>query len=144
MQVGEFIEKGSHHYFGFKPDMAVYSKAIGNGYAISACLGIESLRGAASDVFLTGSCWNDAVAMTAALKSISISERDAVVDKVRVKGEFFCDEMEESAKEYGFDFKMTGSSFYAISMVFEDEDLYKIQQFCKLASNKGLFFPSTS
>ena len=44
-------QKGSHHYFGFKPDMAVYSKALGNGYAISACLGIESLRGAASDVF---------------------------------------------------------------------------------------------
>ena len=133
-------QKGSHHYFGFKPDMAVYSKALGNGYAISACLGIESLRGAASDVFLTGSCWNDAVAMTAALKSISISERDSVVDNVRAKVEFFCNEIEESAKEYGFHFKMTGPPSMPYPWFFEDEDLYKIQHFCKLASKKGLFF----
>ena len=57
-----YSRKGSHFYFGLSP-AAAYSKAIGNGYAISACLGIESLRSAASDV-LTGSCWNDAVAMT--------------------------------------------------------------------------------
>ena len=133
-------EKGSHFYFGFKPDMAVYSKAIGNGYAISACLGIESLRSAASDVFLTGSCWNDAVAMTAALKSISISERDAVVEKVSVKGQFFCDGMEAIAMEYGYDFKMTGPPSMPYPWFSEDDDLYKIQQFCKLASNRGLFF----
>ena len=28
---------GSHKYFNFTPDLAVYSKALGNGYAISAC-----------------------------------------------------------------------------------------------------------
>ena len=29
---------GSHRYFGFTPDLAVYSKALGNGYAISLAL----------------------------------------------------------------------------------------------------------
>ena len=80
------MKKGLIVFFGFEPDLAVYSKALGNGYAISACVGVDSLKSAASDVFLTGSCWNDAVAMRAALTSISIAERDGVVNAVRKKG----------------------------------------------------------
>ena len=38
-------EGGSHRFFNFTPDMSVYSKALGNGYAISACVGIEPLKG---------------------------------------------------------------------------------------------------
>lgn len=133
-------EKGSHCFFGFEPDLAVYSKALGNGYAISACVGIDSLKSAASDVFLTGSCWNDAVAMRAALTSISIAERDGVVNSVCRKGKYLCDSIEAVAKKYGYNFKMTGPPSMPYPWFFEDDDLYKIQEFCKIASNKGLFF----
>ena len=57
---GRLHSGGSHRYFGFTPDLAVYSKALGNGYAIPACVGKESFRNPAKEVFLTGSCWNDA------------------------------------------------------------------------------------
>ena len=35
---------------------------------------------------------------------------------------------------------MTGPPSMPYPWFFEDEDLYKIQHFCKLASKKGLFF----
>ena len=45
-------DSGSHKYFNFNPDLAIYSKALGNGYAISACVGNNQFRAGASDVFL--------------------------------------------------------------------------------------------
>ena len=42
---------GSHKYFNFTPDLAVYSKGLGNGYAISACVGKDFLKDASKEVF---------------------------------------------------------------------------------------------
>ena len=36
---GRLDDGGSHKYFNFSPDLAIYSKALGNGYAISSCVG---------------------------------------------------------------------------------------------------------
>jgi hypothetical protein len=46
---------GSGEYFGVRPDLSCYCKAIANGYALSACVGRDSLRKAAESVFFTGS-----------------------------------------------------------------------------------------
>lgn len=133
-------EGGSHRYFNFTPDMSVYSKALGNGYAISACVGIEPLKGAASEVFLTGSCWNDAVAMRAALTSITMSEEKNVPQSVMKKGQFFCERLEEMAKKFNYSLKMTGPSSMPYPWFEGDENLFLIQKFCQLASKQGLYF----
>ena len=51
------IWRGSAKYFGFKPDLACYCKAIANGYPISALVGAEALKTYAAKVFHTGSYW---------------------------------------------------------------------------------------
>ena len=131
---------GSHRHFDFAPDLSVYSKALGNGYAISACVGIDELKNAASDVFLTGSCWNDAVAMRAALTSLSICQSKRVAESVMAKGRFFCDELEKLSSEFNFKLQMTGPASMPYPWFEGDENLYQIQKFCKLASKQGLFF----
>jgi glutamate-1-semialdehyde 2,1-aminomutase len=133
-------EGGSHRYFNFTPDMSVYSKALGNGYAISACVGIEPLKGAASEVFLTGSCWNDAVAMRAALTSIAMCEEKNVPKSVMAKGQFFCERLEQLAKGFNYSLKMTGPPSMPYPWFEGDENLFLIQKFCQLASKQGLYF----
>ena len=93
-------DSGSHNYFGFTPDLTVYSKALGNGYAISACVGTEKFRDGASDVFLTGSSWNDAYAMAASLASLKLSIVNRVASSVLTKGKFFCAELEKLANQF--------------------------------------------
>ncbi len=61
---------GSWEPIGVRPDLSAWSKAIGNGHAIAAVVGADSLRDAASRVFLTGSFWTGAVAMAAAIATI--------------------------------------------------------------------------
>lgn len=133
-------EGGSHRFFNFTPDMSVFSKALGNGYAISACVGIEEIKHAASEVFLTGSCWNDAVAMKAALTSLTITTEKKVSQSVLKKGRFFCEKLESLAKGANFSLKMTGPPSMPYPWFEGDENLFLIQKFCKLASEKGLYF----
>jgi len=78
--------EGSHAYFGFEPDLVVFCKAIGNGYPISACVGREALKNAASKVFLTGSYWNSAVPMVAALATLEELKATGGVEKMLTTG----------------------------------------------------------
>lgn len=131
---------GSHRFFNFTPDMSVFSKALGNGYAISACVGIEAVKSAASEVFLTGSCWNDAVAMQAALSSLTMCVEGNVPRSVMTKGQFFSERLEQLAKGFNYSLKMTGPPSMPYPWFEGDENLFLIQKFCQLASKQGLYF----
>ena len=137
---GRLHAGGSHRHFGFTPDLAVYSKALGNGYAISACVGNESLRKPSVEVFLTGSCWNDALAMTAALKSLELSARDDVVSGVLEKGSHLCDGLERVSKDRGQSLFMTGPPSMPYPWFEGDDSLFKIQRFCQLCTEEEVYF----
>ncbi len=72
-----------------RPDLSAWSKAIGNGYAIAAVVGADSLREAASRVFLTGSFWTGAVAMAAAIATISMMRTTNAFHDMTIAGERF-------------------------------------------------------
>ncbi len=131
---------GSHRFFGFTPDLACYSKALGNGYAISACVGREEYRKAAGDVFLTGSCWNDAVAMAAAKKCLEAAIQRKVVEKLGTLGRLLAEGLESAAREHGFGFRMTGPPAMPFPWFEEDENLYLLQEFCSRCCEQGVFF----
>ncbi|MGC9325650.1 MAG: aminotransferase class III-fold pyridoxal phosphate-dependent enzyme [Desulfomonilia bacterium] len=62
--------KGSGHFFGIRPDLACYSKAMANGYALSAIVGTETMRIVASKLYAAGSFWFNSPEMAAALVCI--------------------------------------------------------------------------
>lgn len=133
-------DHGSHKYFGFTPDLAIYSKALGNGYAISSCVGTNEYRSGACEVFLTGSCWNDSFAMAAALACLRISEKEKVASSVMKKGKEFCKKLEESAEKFDIPLKMTGVPSMPYPWIDGDENLFQIQKLCKIAAKYGLYF----
>lgn len=131
---------GSHRYFNFQPDIAVYCKALGNGYAISAACGKEEFKVPASRVFLTGSYWNDALAMSAAEKCIEIIERDAVPEKLRGMGNLLRIGLIEAAEKHGFQLTVSGPVSMPYVNFTNDKTLKKIQEFCSIAIDEGAFF----
>jgi glutamate-1-semialdehyde 2,1-aminomutase len=80
---------GSWEPLGVSPDLSAWSKAIGNGYAIAAVVGADSLRQAASRVFLTGSFWTGAVAMAAAIATIETMRTTSAHRDMVAAGERF-------------------------------------------------------
>jgi glutamate-1-semialdehyde 2,1-aminomutase len=58
---------GAHLPLGLAPDMAVFSKALGNGYAIGAILGRDEVMEAAQKTFISSTCWTERIGPAAAL-----------------------------------------------------------------------------
>lgn len=53
-----------------EPDMAVFSKGIGNGYAISAVIGRDHLMDAAQKTFISSTNWTERIGPVAALATL--------------------------------------------------------------------------
>jgi glutamate-1-semialdehyde 2,1-aminomutase len=61
---------GAHLKLGITPDMAVFSKAMGNGYPIAAVIGTAKVMEAAQTTFISSTCWTERIGPTAALATI--------------------------------------------------------------------------
>lgn len=61
---------GAHLLFGLDPDIAVFSKAMGNGYPIAAIIGKRQIMDAAQNTFISSTMWTERIGPTAALATI--------------------------------------------------------------------------
>jgi glutamate-1-semialdehyde 2,1-aminomutase len=61
---------GAHLLYGIAPDIAVFSKALGNGYPIAAIIGKERFMDAAQKTFISSTMWTERIGPTAALATI--------------------------------------------------------------------------
>ena len=61
---------GIHLKLGVNPDIAVFSKAIGNGYPMGAVLGREDVMQAAQSTFISSTNWTEKIGPVAALATI--------------------------------------------------------------------------
>lgn len=66
---------GLHKLYGVEPDMAMFGKAMGNGYAITAVIGRRSVMEAAQSTFISSTFWTERIGPTAALKTLEVMER---------------------------------------------------------------------
>ena len=78
---------GSGELFGVRPDLTTYCKAIANGYPLAACLGRDSLKQAAKEVFFTGSYFTSAVPMAASLANLKELQASGGIERMRTTGE---------------------------------------------------------
>lgn len=61
---------GAHLIYGIKPDIAVFSKALGNGFPIAAIVGKAHVMDAAQRTFISSTMWTERVGPVAALATI--------------------------------------------------------------------------
>jgi glutamate-1-semialdehyde 2,1-aminomutase len=61
---------GAHLNFGIEPDIAVFAKAISNGYPMGVVLGRKDVMQAAQDSFISSTHWTERIGPTAALATI--------------------------------------------------------------------------
>jgi len=67
---------GLHKKFGVEPDMAMFGKALGNGYAITATIGRREVMEATQSTFISSTFWTERIGSTAALKTLEVMERE--------------------------------------------------------------------
>ena len=67
---------GIHKLYDVEPDIAMFGKAMGNGYAITATIGRREVMEAAQSSFISSTFWTERIGSTAALKTLEVMERD--------------------------------------------------------------------
>jgi len=61
---------GAHLVYGIEPDIAVFSKALGNGYPIAAIIGKDKFMDTTQKTFISSTMWTERIGPTAALATI--------------------------------------------------------------------------
>ncbi len=92
---------GLHKKYGVEPDMAVFGKALGNGYAITATIGRREVMEAAQSTFISSTFWTERIGSTAALKVLEIMEREQSWDYITKTGTIIRSGWQELADKYG-------------------------------------------
>jgi len=130
---------GSGEYFGVRPDLACYCKAIANGYALSACVGREALRPAAGQVFFTGSYFTSGVPMAAALACLKELEASGGIEHMRRVGTMLCRGLEEQARSYGLEVVVSGPPAIPFMSFRNDESFERNRVFGAACAARGVY-----
>lgn len=77
---------GLHKKYGVEPDMAMFGKALGNGYGITATIGKREVMEAAQSTFISSTFWTERIGPTAALKTLEVMERVKSWDTITQTG----------------------------------------------------------
>jgi glutamate-1-semialdehyde 2,1-aminomutase len=77
---------GLHKLYGVEPDMAMFGKALGNGYAITAVIGRREIMEAAQTTFISSTFWTERIGPSAALKTLEVMERVKSWDQITQTG----------------------------------------------------------
>jgi len=132
--------KGSWFEYGVTPDLTAFSKAIGNGYPLSAVVGLDKLRKAASEIYVTGSFWCNATSMAASLKTLSIIEEIDVSAHISFLGNKLRNGIDQIANNFGVAISQSGPPQMPLILFKDDKDFSKGSKFVQYLLRKGIYF----
>lgn len=108
---------GLHKKYGVEPDMAMFGKALGNGYAITAIIGRREIMNAAQTSFISSTFWTERVGPSAGLKTLEVMERLRSWEIITQTGHSIRERWHQLAKKHTLDLDhwglpaLTGFSF---------------------------------
>lgn len=99
---------GLHKLYGVEPDMAMFGKALGNGYAITAVIGKKEIMEAAQKTFISSTFWTERIGPTAALKTLEIMEREKSWEYITETGRYIESQWNKIADSNGLKISVFG------------------------------------
>ena len=100
---------GIHLKFNVNPDMAIFGKALGSGYAINAVIGKRKIMKKAENTFISSTFWGERIGYVAALSSIREFNRLKVFKKVESNGKLLKKFWMYLSKKYKVPIKVMGT-----------------------------------
>ena len=91
---------GLHQKYDVEPDLALYSKALGNGYAISAVVGKAEIMEAAQTTFISSTFWTERIGPTAALATLKEMQKVKSWEYITEMGLYIRERWQDLASTY--------------------------------------------
>ncbi len=99
---------GAHLLYRVTPDIAVFGKAISNGYPMAAIIGVSDVMSAAQDSFISSTYWTEKIGPTAALATIRKLQRDNVPEHLIKTGKRVQSGWTSLAERHGLKIDVSG------------------------------------
>ncbi len=99
---------GLHKFYNVEPDIAIFGKALGNGYAINAIIGKKSVMSYASSTFISSTFWTERVGPAAALETLNVMEKTKSWQKITLTGKKIKEKWKNIAKRHKLDLNIQG------------------------------------
>jgi len=99
---------GIHLVLGVEPDIAIFGKALGNGFPISAIIGRKEVMGSAGDSFISSTFWTERIGFVAALATLNKMEKNKVQASLVRYGELINKSWNDLAQKHGLNIEISG------------------------------------
>ena len=99
---------GLHKLYDVEPDVAMFGKALGNGYAVTAVLGKREVMQAAEKSFISSTFWTERIGSSAALATLKVMEKEKSWEKITSIGENINREWMKLSEEYELPIAING------------------------------------
>lgn len=77
---------GIHIKFNVTPDMCMFGKALGNGYAITSVIGKRNVMEAAQKSFISSTFWTERIGPTAGITTLNVMEEERSWEVITEQG----------------------------------------------------------
>ena len=113
---------GLHMLYNVYPDMAVFGKAISNGYSFGAVIGRRNVMSKAEETFISSTYWTEDIGFTASLATIKKHTELNVGNHISKMGNYFQKELKTISEESGIKLKISGMPcFSAFAFDYKNE-----------------------
>ena len=99
---------GIYKKYGVEPDLAMYGKTIGNGYALTAIVGKRSVMENAQKTFISSTFWTERIGPTAALATLKVMENIKSWEIITEIGKEMRSGWQKLADQYGLGISISG------------------------------------
>jgi len=99
---------GIHLKYGIKPDMAIFGKAMGNGYPISAIIGTKKIMESAQETFISSTMWTERIGFTAAVATLQEMKKIDAQNKIIKKSKYISNRLNQIATKHDLNIEING------------------------------------
>jgi glutamate-1-semialdehyde 2,1-aminomutase len=99
---------GIHLKYKINPDLAMFGKALGNGYAINAIIGKKKIMNNFNKTFVSSTFWTERVGSVAGLAAIKYMKKNKTFNFIKKQGKKIKAEWKKISKEFKVDINISG------------------------------------
>jgi glutamate-1-semialdehyde 2,1-aminomutase len=100
---------GAQEYYGVRPDLATFGKAIANGYPLTAITGRREIMEASKDLFISSTFWDDAASLAAGMAAVTKIRDRNVPQHIASQGRRYMTEWRALAERHGIEARVVGN-----------------------------------
>ncbi len=117
---------GLHLHFKVNPDIALFGKALGNGYAITAIIGKKKIMENSQKTFISSTFWTERIGPAAALATLKTMKKMKSWKTIDLKGKYIIKIWRELSKKYNLPIEIKGlPALCSFNFKLKNHDKYK-------------------